>query len=240
MPRRPGCSRERMLDVAEQVRAFVADRGSRRRCPTSVDGRPGFDAPAVSPPRRRARRDRGARARSRGCSRSLLAVVARGRGRSPQARSGSPRALRAGAVWCAAFVVLARGRGTARLRRALLVVPRRSSSPRVRGRSPRTPCSSRRFPSRSGPRPQRFWAGLVLLGAAAACAGREGCCGRREAEVPRSRRRGLARRMGRDNGRGFCRLSYGDEVQSPQGTRRSKRQHLPGCEAVTAIASSRR
>ena len=41
-----GLPRERMLSVAEQVRAFVA--GSGASLPGVVDGRPGFDAAAVS------------------------------------------------------------------------------------------------------------------------------------------------------------------------------------------------
>ena len=42
-----GLPRERMLDVAEHVRAFVVD-GDAQTLPATVDGRPGFDAAAVS------------------------------------------------------------------------------------------------------------------------------------------------------------------------------------------------
>lgn len=42
-----GLSPERMLEVAEQVRAFVASPGG-TTLPTTVDGRPGFDEAAVS------------------------------------------------------------------------------------------------------------------------------------------------------------------------------------------------
>lgn len=42
-----GLPRQRMLDVAEQVRAFVVD-GDAQTLPATVDGRPGFDAAAVS------------------------------------------------------------------------------------------------------------------------------------------------------------------------------------------------
>lgn len=42
-----GLPRQRMLDVAEQVRAFVVD-GDAQTLPATVDGRPGFDDTAVS------------------------------------------------------------------------------------------------------------------------------------------------------------------------------------------------
>ena len=42
-----GLGRERMLEIAEQVRAFVVD-AEGETLPETVDGRPGFDAAAVS------------------------------------------------------------------------------------------------------------------------------------------------------------------------------------------------
>ncbi len=98
-----GLPRERMLDVAEQVRAFVADRGS-ATLPDVVDGRPGFDAPSVSHLADVRRVIAGARlltwALAIVLAITLATAVARRR------FDGIAAALRAGAAACAVFVLL--------------------------------------------------------------------------------------------------------------------------------------
>ena len=96
--------RERMLSVAEQVRAFVAGpKGG--TLPGVVDGRPGFDAPAVAHLADVRRVIAGARLVT-GVLAILLALwfgMEAARGHLDRIAA----AMRAAAVWCAALVVLA-------------------------------------------------------------------------------------------------------------------------------------
>lgn len=98
-----GLSRERMLDVAEQVRSFVTDRGS-SALPEVVDGRPGFDAPSVSHLGDVRRVIAGARLLTwvLAITFAIMLAVAVARRRL----AGIAPVLRAGAVWCAVFVLL--------------------------------------------------------------------------------------------------------------------------------------
>jgi integral membrane protein (TIGR01906 family) len=98
-----GLSRERMLEVAEQVRAFVADRGS-TTLPEVVDGRPAFDAPSVSHLADVRRVIAGARLLTWVLAITLAITLAVAVAR--RRLDGIAVALRAGAVWCAAFVLL--------------------------------------------------------------------------------------------------------------------------------------
>jgi integral membrane protein (TIGR01906 family) len=98
-----------MLEVAEQVRAFVAD-PAESTLPEQVDGRPGFDASAVSH-LADVRRVIAAAQYATWVLAVLLGVwlgVELSRGQRRQAGHG----LLAGAIWCAALVVLAALAGT--------------------------------------------------------------------------------------------------------------------------------
>ncbi len=98
-----GLSRGRMLDVAEQVRVFVTDRGS-PALPDVVDGRPGFDAPSVSHLADVRRVIAGARLLT--WVLAIVLAVALAVAVARRRLDEVARALRAGAVWCAAFVLL--------------------------------------------------------------------------------------------------------------------------------------
>lgn len=99
-----GLPRGRMLEVAEQVRAFVVDPQA-TELPATVDGRSGFDASAVShlaDVRRviaSARLVTWALAILLGIG--LVVAVVRGR------LSDVAHVMRAGAIWCAVLIVLA-------------------------------------------------------------------------------------------------------------------------------------
>ena len=104
-----GLSAEHILATAEQVRAFVAD-GDIDQLPVTVDGRPGFDAAAVSHLRDVRRVLAGARTFT-GVLAALVAVwlgvlIARRR------VSAISDALFAGAGWCVLLVALAAAAGT--------------------------------------------------------------------------------------------------------------------------------
>ena len=131
-----GLSRERMLGVAEQVRLFVTHPGS-SALPDTVDGRPGFDAPAVSHLADVRRVIAAARLLTwaLAITLALLLAVAIARRRL----DGVAPALRSGAVWCAVFVLLTVVAGLFDFD-ALFSSFHGSSSPRAPGRSPRTPC----------------------------------------------------------------------------------------------------
>jgi integral membrane protein (TIGR01906 family) len=105
-----GLSQGRMLEVAEQVRAFVAEpQGT--TLPAEVDGRPGFDASAVSH-LADVRRVISAALIFTWVLAILLAAwvwVALSRHHADRVA----RALRAGAIWCAVLVVLAAVAGMA-------------------------------------------------------------------------------------------------------------------------------
>ncbi len=99
-----GLPRDRMLEVAEQVRAFVAEPAD-STLPESVDGRAGFDASAVSHLEDVRSVISTAQLVTWGLA-VLLGIslgVAVTRGRIDQVA----RVMRAGAIWCAALVVLA-------------------------------------------------------------------------------------------------------------------------------------
>jgi integral membrane protein (TIGR01906 family) len=99
-----GLSQARMLEVAEQVRAFVAEpRDS--TLPAVVDGRSGFDASAVSHLADVRRVISAALIFTWGLAIVLAAWVWVKVGSGQLDRVAS--ALRAGAVWCAVLVVLA-------------------------------------------------------------------------------------------------------------------------------------
>ena len=98
-----GLPHQRMLQVAEQVRAFVVD-GDVHTLPATVDGRPGFDAGAVS----HLRDVRGVLAGARVVTGALAALIALWIGMHVARRrtSGIADALRAGAIAGASVVVL--------------------------------------------------------------------------------------------------------------------------------------
>jgi integral membrane protein (TIGR01906 family) len=98
-----GLPRERMLDVAEQVRAFVVDRES-SALPDIVDDRPGFDAPSVSHLADVRRVIAGARLLTWALAIALAIMLAVAVVRRRFDRIAA--ALRAGALWCTVFVLL--------------------------------------------------------------------------------------------------------------------------------------
>jgi integral membrane protein (TIGR01906 family) len=156
-----GLPRGRMLDVAEQVRAFVAGPDG-SLLPTEVDGRAGFDASAISHLADVRRVISGARlvtwALALVLGLWLGLAVARGR------LGYIARVMRAGAIWCAVLIALGAIAGLADFE-ALFSAFHGIFFAEGTWTFPSDSLLIQTFPESFWAAAAGVWAGLVLLGA---------------------------------------------------------------------------